>query len=582
MFVNIYNLNRNKRSLLVAMVYGLLLCTALWAAWEVRFDFLVPEGQVKVRLLTLLPFVGLKLALLILLRQFCSMLTFFGLPDMFRVFFALVISSLIGLVWWLICHKEPDMVYVLPRGVLVVDFILAMSFICGFRLALRVYRERITLPKRMGPHKAARRIAILGAGDVGASLASECISRPARGLLPVVFLDDDEDKRGGLVHGIPVGGRIDEVDRLRERFEFEHVIIAMPTAPEKRLREVIKLMTDKGLGVEIVPSVHDLVSGRAKVTRIRAVEVEDLLGRDPVVLDSEGIFKMVADKVVMVTGAGGSIGPSVLRIGSQLKSGAGGGRPGRDERLGHRRPAAHPLVATREVGVAAVVAQRRARCGRGDGARLRRGHHGLAARPRAGMSGAGAPSRSAPEESATRAVGPFPLDERIGTRQRGNRGGPRRARDERLVELERGLGSIDHPLGELVGRRRGDRRGSHRLLDHRHATHDLRGRSLRLAIGQTELDLVVRAEREADLLHPVDPDLVDPVAVAQALHEEGGFVDGVSLLELRASIRRAVDHHERHRVTPLSSLRRGHRGARRRGRHRPSSDRPLVGATGSS
>ena len=295
------------------MVYGLLLCTALWAAWEVRFDFLVPEGQVKVRLLTLLPFVGLKLALLILLRQFCSMLTFFGLPDMFRVFFALLISSLIGLVWWLICHQESDMVYVLPRGVLVVDFILAMSFICGFRLALRVYRERITLPKRMGPHKAARRIAILGAGDVGASLASECISRPARGLLPVVFLDDDEDKRGGLVHGIPVGGRIDEVDRLRERFEFEHVIIAMPTAPEKRLREVIKLMTEKGLGVEIVPSVDDLVSGRAKVTRIRAVEVEDLLGRDPVVLDSEGIFKMVADKVVMVTGAGGSIGSELCR-----------------------------------------------------------------------------------------------------------------------------------------------------------------------------------------------------------------------------------------------------------------------------
>lgn len=313
MFVNIYSVNRNKRSLIVALIYSIILAAALWASWEVRFDFQMPDGLGQVRLLTLLPYIGLKVALLVLFRQFSSMLTYFGLPDLLRVLWVMLISAAVGFVWWLLCRHDPYALYVLPRGVLMTDFVLSTGFVCGFRLALRIYRERITLHYTLGSHKARRRIAILGAGDVGASLASECINRPARGLLPVVFLDDDDDKRGGLVHGIPVAGRIDEVERLRERFEFDHVIIAMPTAPEKRLREVIKLMTDKGLGVEIVPSVDDLVSGRAKVTRIRSVEVEDLLGRDPVSLDTAGIHHMVADKVVLVTGAGGSIGSELCR-----------------------------------------------------------------------------------------------------------------------------------------------------------------------------------------------------------------------------------------------------------------------------
>lgn len=313
MFATVYSLSRNKRSLTVALVYTVLLSMALWGAWEVRFDFQVPPDQAHVRLLSLLPFVLLKVALLVLFRQFSSMLTYFGLPDLLRVSWSMVIAAIFGFGWWLLCRQDPDLIYILPRGVLMTDLVLSLGFVCGFRLALRIYRERVTLHRTMGPHKSRRRIAIVGAGDVGASLASECINRPARGLLPVVFLDDDEDKRGGLVHGIPVGGRIDEVERLRERFEFDHVIIAMPTAPEKRLREVIKLMTDKGLGVEIVPSVDDLISGRAKVTRIRAVEVEDLLGRDPVALDTAGITHMVRDRVVLVTGAGGSIGSELCR-----------------------------------------------------------------------------------------------------------------------------------------------------------------------------------------------------------------------------------------------------------------------------
>jgi FlaA1/EpsC-like NDP-sugar epimerase len=313
MFSFVYSPSRNKRSLIVAAIYTVLLSMAFWAAWEVRYDFAVPEGLIKVRLLTLIPFVAMQVAMLVIFRQFGSMLTYFGLPDLLRVLGAQLASSSIAFIWWGICRQEPDLIWVVPRSVMMTDFILSMGFVGGFRVALRIYRERITLHQSIGSHRARKRIAIVGAGDVGASLASECLNRPARGLLPVVFLDDDEAKHGGLVHGIPVAGRVDEVTRLRERFEFEHVIIAMPTAPEKRIREVIKLMTEKGLGVEIVPSVDDLVSGRAKVTRIRSVEVEDLLGREQVVLDTAGIAHMVAEKVVLVTGAGGSIGSELCR-----------------------------------------------------------------------------------------------------------------------------------------------------------------------------------------------------------------------------------------------------------------------------
>jgi FlaA1/EpsC-like NDP-sugar epimerase len=307
MKANLFSVAGNQRAILIGLIYTLILCGSHWAAWELRFDFAVPANFRAERLASLFPLIAVKLLLLVALRQFNTMLTYFSLPDLLRVVWAMSTASFLG---FLVGVFAP-LGLIVPRGVLLIDLMLSVASLCTFRLALRLLREQ-----RGGAGskiKNRRRVAIVGAGSVGANLARECASGRARGLLPVVFMDDDPQKRGGFVHGIRVAGRPDEVEAIRERYGFDQVILAIPSAPEKRVREIITLMAAQGLAVDTVPSIDDLTSGRVKVSKIRPVDVEDLLGREAVQLDSAGIAASVKDQVVMVTGAGGSIGSELCR-----------------------------------------------------------------------------------------------------------------------------------------------------------------------------------------------------------------------------------------------------------------------------
>lgn len=304
--------SRKVRHIIAGLIYAGLLTLAYWFAWEVRFDFTVPSAASTNRLNTLMPLLSTKLVMLLMLRQFGTVLSYFSLPDLMRISIGMVSASIIAYV---ATGLQITTHLAIPRGVLLMDLVLSIAAICTLRLALRIRREnRNSTP---GDEKAnpsmLHRVAIVGAGDVGANLARELKSNRALGLAPVVFLDDDRRKHGGFVHGIPVEGPIEDVTAIRERFDFSHVILAIPSAPEKRLREIVEFMAGQGLKADIVPSMRDLASGRLTVSRIRPVEVQDLLGRDTASLDTEGIREMVAGRIIMVTGAGGSIGSELCR-----------------------------------------------------------------------------------------------------------------------------------------------------------------------------------------------------------------------------------------------------------------------------
>lgn len=307
-----FDRNRNKRAFFSLLIYAILLTAAMKLAWEIRFDFEVPENFRDDQWRTMIPMVLAKLAFLVMLRQFGSVLAYFSMPDLVRVGWAMFFASLGAFGWWLYASPH-NPVGGLPRGVILADLVLSVGFVCGFRLMLRLYRERWSGARMAEGKRDTRRIAIVGAGDVGANLAKEFIGHPARGFRPVVFFDDDLKKRNGLVHGIPVFGAPEEVRRAREKFRFDSVVVAMPSAPERRIKDVIAMMTAEGVAVQIVPSLDDLTSGKVKVSRIRPVEVTDLLGREQVTLDVAGIQKMIENKVVVVTGAGGSIGGELCR-----------------------------------------------------------------------------------------------------------------------------------------------------------------------------------------------------------------------------------------------------------------------------
>jgi FlaA1/EpsC-like NDP-sugar epimerase len=297
----------SRRSITALIAYTLILAASFYMAYEIRFDFSIPLGMQEERLRLLKYAVIAKLILLILFRQTGTVLRYFSIPDLLRIGVSMAIASTL-LIAPRLLHEAN---YIFPRGVLLIDLILSVAGLCAFRLGLRVLQERMVLARRF-TSKKMERIAIIGAGDTGASLANDLLNMPARGLKPAVFLDDDPRKKGTLVHGISVTGRPEDLPNCKAA-DVSTVVVAMPSAPQKRIREIVLFLAQHGYKVEIVPALEDLVSGKAKASRIRPVEVEDLLGRDPVELDTTSIRKFVENKVVMVTGAGGSIGSELSR-----------------------------------------------------------------------------------------------------------------------------------------------------------------------------------------------------------------------------------------------------------------------------
>jgi FlaA1/EpsC-like NDP-sugar epimerase len=297
-----------SRAMALMALYILVLGACRFAAYEIRFDFLVPHEFQQERLLSLALNIPIKLAFLFIFRQFGSLLTYFSVPDLMRIAAAMACANLTS--YLLRFGVNPGSMS--PRGVVLIDFVFSVGALSAMRLGFRIYRERNVGGKNPGT-KVMRRIAVLGAGDAGAQFVREVQAKPSLGLRPVFFLDDDWKKHRRDIYGISVLGVPEQIGSLRKEYPIDACVLAMPSAPGKRLQEIYKLLLAEGLKVEILPSMAELASGRVQVTKIRPVQVEDLLGRAAIDLRCAEVGEMVRDKVVLVTGAGGSIGSELCR-----------------------------------------------------------------------------------------------------------------------------------------------------------------------------------------------------------------------------------------------------------------------------
>lgn len=291
------------------MAYGLLFVVSLVAAYQVRFDFVMPSIYRGLLLENLTWMVPLKLVLLLAFGQFGGLLSYFRLPDLYRVVGALGTAALAFVyIWYVTDGRECP-----PRSVILGDLMFSVAGIATFRIALRVARERFFSGATGGRKVEEKRLAIVGAGDAGAQIAADLLSRPGLGLRPVVFLDDDSGKWKKQLHGITVVDSPDHLVAVKQTFGIDRIIIAMPSASPKRLREIIDQANLAGVPAEIVPTIAELSSGRVRADRVRPVQIEDLLGREPVQIDQDNIRELLRDEVVLVTGAGGSIGSELCR-----------------------------------------------------------------------------------------------------------------------------------------------------------------------------------------------------------------------------------------------------------------------------
>ncbi len=295
-----------RRAFVVALA-SLVLVFCRWLAYQLRFDFDVPE-EYQVQLDTHWGWViSVQLFWLFVFRQFSGIYKYFSVPEIRRLAYAMAFSgySLLGVQFL-------NLGYATPRGVILVQCMTGFLALGALRSVWRLVHERY-LSLRKHPRQPERKVAIIGAGDAGAELIRELYSRPNLGLVPVAFFDDDRRKWGSEIHGIPVVGPPDQLQRRREQLGLEEAVIAMPSAPAKRIGEVVGLLQKAGMKYVTVPTVDQLTSGAVRITQLRPVNIEDLLGREAVDLKLNQIGGVLKDRTVLVTGAGGSIGSELCR-----------------------------------------------------------------------------------------------------------------------------------------------------------------------------------------------------------------------------------------------------------------------------
>ncbi|MHC4665441.1 MAG: polysaccharide biosynthesis protein [Planctomycetota bacterium] len=261
-------------------------------------------------------FIIIKLAVFGLFKQYRGWWRYVGISDLTGILQASLVSTLIIVSLWttLIFAPAPvreslEHVTHVGQGVFVADLFITFLLLAGLRMAVRLYYEEF----RTVEGGRLKRFLIVGAGNAGEALLREIQRMPETQYEVIGFIDDDPVKQGLNIHGITVLGSVEQLPEVCRDRNIEEIAIAIPSATPHQLRRVIQVCEGAKIRFRTVPSITDIASGKFRVSQIRDVDINDLLSREVVELDLDLIEAFIRDKVVLVTGAGGSIGSEMCR-----------------------------------------------------------------------------------------------------------------------------------------------------------------------------------------------------------------------------------------------------------------------------
>jgi FlaA1/EpsC-like NDP-sugar epimerase len=309
----------HRHSLSQLAIDGALVAVAYYLSFRLRFDAGVPEKYDRLFDATIAWVVVAALVVFTLLRLEVKQWRYTGHRDYMGVVEAVAVTTLLLAGFIAIAHpvtvpsRAGEVAVTAPTGVLALFFLLTLALVGGARFVARIAYEG---PLRgIRPRAGARRALIVGAGDGGRLVLREIMRNPQLGLDPVGFVDDDPLKRGIRVEGVRVLGRTEELGRILDEAEPDEITIAIPSAPGTLRAKVVREGRRRGIPVRTLPTVFELLqSGSGTMVRqVRDVQVEDVLGREPVRMELDRVGSYLRGQVVLVTGAGGSIGSELCR-----------------------------------------------------------------------------------------------------------------------------------------------------------------------------------------------------------------------------------------------------------------------------
>jgi len=300
---------------------AVLLSAALWLAFMLRFDFELPPRYEHL-LWTIFPWVIVAQILVFLcMGLYNKWWRYSGVRDLTHIVQVSIIGEAAAvIVAMLVARYIQEPVFTrfavniavenLPWGVIAFDFILTLLFLGGARLAARIAWER---PWRNELSRDRKKVLVVGAGDAGELVIREMLKTRKITYQPVGLVDDDPRKKNLHIHGVRVVGGTKRLPQLVEEHAAEEVIIAMPSVSGKAVQDIVTLCKKANVSVKTLPGVYELIKGSVTIEQLRDVQVEDILGRGEVTLDLEDVAEAIRGRIVMVTGAGGSIGSELCR-----------------------------------------------------------------------------------------------------------------------------------------------------------------------------------------------------------------------------------------------------------------------------
>ena len=291
---------------LVVLLHVLLIPLAYRFAFGLRFDLAIPPEREAIYWATLPYLMTGRLLAFALFGLFRGWWRHVGMRDLVDLVKGVTLSSVLLLIALFFGQELEGF----PRSLVALDWITAVLVFGGVRFAVRAFREDRFLPWKA---RHGRRTLIIGAGISGERLIRESQRGGGVDLSPMALVDDDPAKSGMRLHGIPVLGTTRDIGAIAAKCEAQLLVIAIPSATRDEMRQIVDACMETGVEFKIVPSMREMIQGEARLTELRSVQIEDLLGRETVELPMEGLQTDLQGHTILVTGGAGSIGSELAR-----------------------------------------------------------------------------------------------------------------------------------------------------------------------------------------------------------------------------------------------------------------------------
>ncbi|NBI07994.1 polysaccharide biosynthesis protein [Senegalia massiliensis] len=298
-------MGRKTKKLILIIIDIILINISFYLSFYLKFDSNIPLIYLSYITNNFIIITVIKLIIFSYLKLYKNFWKYASIEELIQILAAVFISNIIVLFYFILRKIS------FPQNIYILIFIIDILFVGGSRLSYRVIRE--FKKRKLNLKNNIKRIMIIGAGDAGAMIIREFKNNLKLNYKPIVVIDDDEKKIGQRINGIPILGRKTEIVNVVKNKNIDEIIIAIPSADKKQIRDIIDECKKTKCKIKILPNMSEYIESRGSINNIRYVKIEDLLGREEVKLKVEEISEHLKGKNVLVTGGGGSIGSELCR-----------------------------------------------------------------------------------------------------------------------------------------------------------------------------------------------------------------------------------------------------------------------------